>query len=217
MAQIVVIGLGRFGFHVARELHAQGHEVLAIDSDPEVVQRIRNHASRALVLDARDTERLDALDLPGVDAAVVSLGERVDVSSLVALHLRELGLKRIVTKAGSEEHGKLLRLIGVDEVIFPEREAAERLALRLSRSNLLEHLELGEDYSVEELAPSEQMVGRTLAELELPSRFDVQVLGTRDALTGTMQFNPGAGYRIRDSDSLLVLGANEQLERLRKL
>jgi trk system potassium uptake protein TrkA len=216
MAQIVVIGLGRFGFHVARELHAARHEVLAIDIDPEIVQRVRHHSTRAVVLDARDAERLDALGVADLDAAVVSLGERVDVSCLVALHLKELGVPRIVTKAGSEDHGKLLRLIGAHEVIFPERESAERLAHRLTSNDVLQHLPLGEGVSIDEIAPGEEMIGRTLAELGLPRRFNVQVLAVRDALTGQLRANPGAGFRVKDSDSLLVVGDDTSLEKLRR-
>lgn len=216
MAQILVVGLGRFGFHVARELFEARHEVLAVDVDPDIVQRIRNHASRAVVLDARDGERLDALGVADFDAAVVSLGERIDVSTLVALHLKEIGVKKIVTKAGSEDHGKLLRIIGVSEVIFPEREAAERLAHRLTSADLLQHLPLGEGVSIDEIAPHEWMTGKTLAELALPRRFNLQVLAVRDALTGQLRANPGALFRVKDSDSLLVVGDDHSLRKLRK-
>lgn len=216
MAQIVVIGLGRFGFHVARELHAARHEVLAIDVDPDIVQRVRHHSTRALVLDARDAERLAALGVADFDAAVVSLGERIDVSSLVTLHLKELKVRRIVTKAGSEDHAKLLRLIGAHEVIFPERESAERLAHRLTSRDLLQHLPLGEGISIDELAPHDWMIGKTLAELGLPNRFNVQVLAARDALTGQLRANPGAGFRVKESDSLLVVGDDQSLLKVRK-
>lgn len=216
MAQIAVIGLGRFGFHVASALFDAGHEVLAVDVDPEVVQRIRDHATRAVVLDARDAERLAALGVADFDAAVVSLGELIDVSSLVTLHLKELGVERLITKAGSEDHGKLLRLIGVDEVIFPEREAAERLAHRLSSNDLLQHLPLGEGVSIDEIAPHEWMIGKTLAELGLPRRFNLQVLAARDALSGQLRANPGAGFRVKESDSLLVVGDDASLLKLRR-
>lgn len=216
MAQIVVIGLGRFGFNVVRELNAAGHEVLAIDVDPDIVQRIRNHARRALVLDARDSERLAALGVADFDAAVVSLGERIDVSTLIALHLKELGVPKIVTKAGSEDHGKLLRLIGVDEVIFPERESAERLAHRLTSAEVLQHLPLGEGISIDEVAPAEWMLGKSLAELALPRRFNLQVLAVRDALTGQLRANPGAAFLVKDSDSLLLVGDDASLQNLRQ-
>ncbi len=215
MAQVAVIGLGRFGFHVAKHLHLAGHEVLAIDIDPQNVDRIADFSSRAVVLDARESERLDALGIRDFDVVVVSLGERVDVSALLALHLKEVGVRRLITKAGSEDHGKLLKLIQVDEVVFPEREAAERLARRLASPNLLDYLDLGEDFSLHEVAPPDSFVGKSIQDLQLRSRFSVQVLAIRDYLTGKMQVNPGADFVIKDSDALLVLGNNKDLDRLK--
>lgn len=215
MAQVAVIGLGRFGFHVAKHLHQAGHEVLAIDIDPKNVERIADFSSRAVVLDARDGERLDALGIRDFDVVVVSLGERVDASALVALHLKEVGVRRLITKAGSEDHGKLLNLIRVDEVVFPEREAAERLALRLSSPNLLDYLHLGEEFSLHEIAPPDFFVGKSLQDLRLRNRYHIQVLAIRDSLTGKMQVNPAADFVIKDSDALLVLGSNEDLARLK--
>lgn len=136
MAQVAVIGLGRFGFYVTKHLHQAGHDVLAIDIDPQNVDAIADFSSRAVVLDARDKERLDALGIQDFDVVVVSLGERVDASALVALHLKEIGVRRLICKAGSEDHVKLLELIGVSEVVFPEREAAERLASHLGNEDL---------------------------------------------------------------------------------
>lgn len=214
MAQIVVIGLGRFGSHVARTLHRSGDEVLAIDSDPEQVERIKEDCSRAIVLDGRDKDRLEALGIADFDVAVVSLGELIDVSALIALHLKELGVPRIVTKAGSEDHGKLLSLIGVEQVVYPEQEAAERLARRLHDPNLMDFIPLGDAYSIEEIATPDDFVGKTLAELRLRNRFGVQVLGIRDALTDRLDLNPGPQIRLKPSDALLILGRNDELRRL---
>lgn len=217
MAQVAVIGLGRFGFHVARQLHLAGHEVLAIDVSPENVEDIADFSSRAVVLDGREKERLEALGIRDFDMVVVSLGERIDASALVTLHLKELGVRRIITKAGSEDHRKLLELIGAHEVVFPEREAAERLARRLASPNLLDYINLGEDYSIHEVAPPGSFVGRTLAELDLRKRLGVQVLAVREALTEEVRVNPDPDFRIKESDALLVLGRNEDLARLRLL
>lgn len=217
MAQVAVIGLGRFGFHVAKQLHLAGHEVLAIDISPENVEDIADFSSRAVVLDGREKERLEALGIRDFDVVVVSLGERIDASALVALHLKEIGVRRLITKAGSEDHRKLLELIGVDEVVFPEREAAERLARRLGSPNLLDYINLGEDHSIHEVAPPESFVGRTLAELSLRKRFGVQVLAIREALTQEVRVNPDSDFRIKESDALLVLGRNQDLARLREL
>jgi trk system potassium uptake protein TrkA len=216
MAQVAVIGLGRFGFHVARCMHLAGHDVLAIDSDPLHVQRIRDFSSRAVVLDARDKERLEALGIRDFDVVVVSLGERVDASALVTLHLKELGVERLIAKAGSVDHGKLLERIGVAEVVFPEREAAERLAHRLTHPNVIDYIPLGLNSSIHEVSPPASFVGRTLGELKLRNRFKVQVLAIRDAETQDVSLNPDAEVAIRETDTLLVLGRDEDLDRLKK-
>lgn len=216
MAQIAVIGLGRFGFHAARALQEAGHDVLAIDIDQGNVERIGDLVSRAVRLDARDKDRLEALGIKDFDVVVVSLGERIDASTLVALHLKELKVPKIITKAGSADHGKLLELIGVHEIVFPEREAAARLARRMSTANLLDYIPLGGTYSIQEIAPTGDMVGRSLEELRLRNRYNVQVIGVRDVLTDEVDLNPGAKFRVKDSDSLVILGKNENLERMKK-
>lgn len=217
MSQIVVIGLGRFGSHVVRELFASGHEVLAIDILEDNVQQVRDHCQRAVVLDARDSVRLEELGVGESEIAVVSLGERIEASALVTLHLRELEVPRIITKAGSRDHARLLELIGAHEIVFPEQEAATRLARRLASANILDFVPLGEDYSIHEIAPPAEFIGRDLVELDLRSRFGVQVLGVRSALTDELTLNPDPHYRPTDSDILVVLGPNTQLDKLRKL
>lgn len=216
MAQIAVIGLGRFGFHIAQHLHEAGHEVLAIDSQASNVQSIRDFSSRAVVLDARDKERLEALGIRDFDVVVVSLGEAIDVSALVTLHLKELGVKRLITKAGSEDHRKLLKLIGADEVVFPEHEVAARLANRLTSPNLVDYIPLGLECSIHEVSMPESFVGKSLGELKLRSRFKVQVLAILDSGTQKVEINPDAGLPLKPTDTLLVLGRNQDLDRMKK-
>jgi trk system potassium uptake protein TrkA len=213
--QIAVIGLGRFGFHAARELQAAGNDVLAIDIEHSNVQRIKDLVSRAVCLDARDKERLRALGVADFDVVVISLGERIDASTLVALHMKELKVPKIVTKAGSADHGKLLALIGVHEIVYPEQEAAERLARRIAKGNLIDFIPLGETHSIQEIAPPDGWIGKTLEELALPSRYGVQVIGARDAIRDDVVLNPGAGFRVKESDALVILGENDDLETMK--
>lgn len=217
MSQVAVIGLGRFGFHAAKALHEFGHEVLAIDIDREVVQRIRDFSSQAVVADCRDKDKLEALGIREFDVVVVSLGERIDTSSLVALHLRELKIRKVITKAGSEDHAKLLKLIGAHEIVFPEREAAEHLARRLTDVNVIDFLPLGESHSIHEVAAPEGFVGKTLHDLDLRRRYEVQVLAVRDVLRDEVHFNPGADWLVKESEILVILGSNEALARLRRI
>ena len=216
MAQIAVIGLGRFGFHAASELHEAGHEVLAVDLNPATVQKARDHSTQAVVLDARETEPLKALGVPDFDAVVLSLGTRVDASALVTLHLRDLGVRRLIVKASSDDHARLLKMIGADEIVFPERDAAERLARRLSDGNLIDFIPLGEEHSLREVSAPEGFIGQTLVDLRLRNRFGVQVVAIRREGDTPVLVNPAPDTVIGKGDALFVLGRDEQLDRLKK-
>ncbi len=216
MAQILVVGLGKFGFHVAHLLHEHDHEVVAVDSDPAHVQAIRDHCSKAVHLDARDKRRLESIGLKHFEIAVVSLGEAVDVSALVSLHLREAGVPRIITKAGSEDHARLLEKLEVDEIIFPEREAADRLVRRLSNENVLDFIPLDQSCSIEEVTAPSSWVGKTLGELKVRQRFGLAVVGVRSQETGVLRLNPSSEHMVLGSQSLLVMGDNTDLRKLQR-
>ncbi len=217
MSQFAVIGIGRFGFHVAKLLHESGHDVLAVDSDAAAIQRVKDHCTQAVVLDGRDKLRLRALGVRDFDAVVISLGERLEASALIALHLKEIGVKRIIAKAASSDHAKLLELIGVSEIISPERQAAERLANRLRDTNVLDYIPLGQGYGIHEITPPKEFLGKSLVELRLRNRFNIQVLAIRDGRSDELKINPSAEFRIREFHILVVLGSDDDLDRLRKM
>ena len=217
MSQLAVIGIGRFGFHVARLLHESGHNVLAVDLSAPAVQRVKDHCTQAVVLDARDKQRVRALGLRDFDAVVISLGERLEASTLIALHLKEIGVKRIIAKAGSTDHAKLLELIGVSEIISPERQAAERLANRLRDTNVLDYIPLGKGYGIHEIIPPKEFLGKSLVELRLRNRFNIQVLAIRDGRTDELKINPSAQFQIHEFHILVVLGSDGDFDQLRKL
>ena len=217
MSQFAVIGLGSFGFHMTRLLHEIGHDVLAIDVSAEAIQRIKDHCTQAVMLDGRDKERLGALGIKDYDVVLISLGEQIEASILVALHLKEIGVKKVIAKAGSDDHAKLLELIGVEEIISPERQAAERLANRLRDANVLDYVPLGETHSIHEITPPNEFIGKSLEELRLRNRFGVQVLAIRDTRTNALEVNPTAKSRVKDSHVLVLLGLNTDLDRLREM
>jgi trk system potassium uptake protein TrkA len=214
MAQVAVIGLGRFGFHVAGMLHEARHEVLAVDVDPAQVQTIRDHSTQAVVLDAREIEPLRSLGIAEFDAVVLSLGQSIDASAIVTLHLKDLGVERIIVKAVSDDHARLLEMIGVREVVFPERDAAERLVRRLSDVNLIDFIPLGEDHSLREVTTPPSFVDRSLVTLRLRNRFGVQVVAIRRLGESTVTVNPAPDTVLREGDALLVLGRDEDLDRI---
>jgi len=215
MARFAVIGLGKFGAHVARALYERGHEVIGVDNDRERVQDLRDHCTRALATDCTDPQALRELGLEECDAVIVSMGERMDASILVTLYLREIGVRRIVAKAVSFDHGKILGLIGATEVVHPERDTAMRLAVALGSRSILEYLPLGVGFSLVELATPPSFIGRTLGELEIRKQYHIQVVAVKSG--DRLELAPGAGFKIAEGDILLVVGRDTDLDAITRL
>jgi trk system potassium uptake protein TrkA len=212
MARFGVIGLGNFGHHVAKTLYEEGHEVIAVDADREHVQKIKDFTTVALVGDAASKEFLVTHGFADLAAVVVSTGERSHIATLITLHLKELRVPRIVVKAISEDHGRILEKIGATDIIFPEKDMAIRAAKALSTPNIIEHIPLGEDFSITEIAPPRSFIGKSLVELDLRNRYRITVLGIRDVLTEEFTALPPAQRLIRDSDILVLAGRPEDVE-----
>lgn len=210
MGRYAIIGLGKFGGTIARALYEKGHEVAAIDRDADVVQDHRDHCSQAITADCTDHETIRALGLADADAVVVSLGERMDASILVTLYLRELGVKRIVAKAVSDDHHKILSLIGATDIIHPERDSALRVAKGLVIRSVVEYLPLGAGYSLIEMTAPSSLCGKTLAELQLRTSYQVLLVGVHRQ--GELQMIPGADFTIRSGDVLLLVGKDDDIE-----
>lgn len=209
MKRVAVIGLGSFGYNVVRRLYEQGAEVIAIDIDEDAVQACADTSHHAVVADATDKAALEALHISDVDVAVVSLGERMDVITLCSLHLKELGVARVATKAISDNHEKILKAIGVDEVIQPEKEAALRLGTRLSLSNIIAVLPMvSDDYSVVALHATEKLSGKRLGDLESAS---IQVVAIQSGDERRPKLIPSEDEIIQADSRLIILGADEEI------
>jgi len=215
MGRYAVIGLGKFGATVVRTLHARGHEVVAIDQDKERVQDLRDVSTQAIEADCTDQETLRALGIHDADAVVVSLGERMDASILVTLYLRDLGLKQIVVKAISEDHGKVLHLIGATEIVHPERDTARRVARGLGLRSIVEYLPLASDSSLVEVKVPAEFVGRTLAELEIRKRFQVLVVAIKRG--ESLVLATGGDERLQPGDVLVLVGRDVDLDAVGRL
>ena len=212
MARFGVIGLGNFGHHVARTLYEEGHEVIAVDADREHVQAIKDYATVALVGDAANKEFLVTHGFAELGAVVVSTGDRSHIATLITLYLKELKVARIVVKAISEDHGRILERIGATDIIFPEKDMAIRTARTLSAPNIIEHIPLGEDFAITEVSPPRKFIGKSLIELDMRNRYKITVLGIRDVLTEEFIALPPAQRLIRDSDILILAGKPEDVE-----
>ena len=215
--RIAVFGLGSFGRNVALELGSLGHDVLAMDREEERILPVRDHVSRAVVGDAVDRAALEKLGVEGIDTALVSLGQNMSGAILLTLHLTELSVGRILVEALDDDHGAALTKLGADQIIFPEREMAVRLARTLVYPNLVEILPLGPEMAVVELAVPESLVGRSLRELELRRNHGVQVLAAKDP--GSTHVEPILDPdRVIEKETILIcLGRTEDLEKLQNL
>ena len=211
MKRFVVIGLGNFGASVAEALHTQKHDVIAIDTNEEAVERIAPLVGRAVVGDGRQLRTLDKLGAKNADGGVVSTGDDITASILATMALRDLKVAEIYVKVISGDHARVMEKLGVTETIFPERESAFRLATRISRSGILNYVRLGEGFSIQEMAVPEPWIGKSLRELRLPSRYRIAVIAVHDVLTGEMIPVPRPDAPLKDSDTLLVAGKDEDL------
>jgi trk system potassium uptake protein TrkA len=213
--RVVVIGLGIFGFHIAKELYEKGMEVIAIDKSKEVIQKIKDSCSKAVVADAREKEVLEAIGIQEDDTVIVSFGEDLSASTLLTLHLKELNVKRIIVKAPSEDHKRILQKVGATEVIIPEREMAAKVARSLISPNVIDYIPISEDYNISEIAPPASFIGKSIAELNLRKRYHIEVIAIRDVLSDRITLVPQASSVIKDSDILVVIGKDPDIQKIK--
>ena len=215
MKSYVVIGLGRFGTAVAVELCKLGNEVLAMDEDQANVQAVADHVTHAVTADARDPAVLKALGIRNFDCAIVAVGNDIGASALITLSLKELGLPQVVCKAQSYVHQRVLEKIGADRVVFPEQEMALRLARNLANGDILNFIELSEEYSIMECRCPRQWQGKSIRELDVRARHRLNIIAIRRG--GGMTISPGGEYALQEEDELVVLGRNEDIREVERL
>ena len=215
MTSFVIIGLGRFGTAIASELSALGHEVLAVDVDEERVQQVADHVTHAVTGDGRNIEVLRALGVRNFDCVVVAMGSDVGNSALITLNLKELGVKEVICKAQSHVHSRVLEKIGADRVVFPEYEMGAKLAQGLSSSNVLNFIELSEDYGILELSALQSWQGKSLRELDVRNRHHVNVIAIRK--NGELNVAPSPDLPLESGDQVVALGRYEDINLLHEV
>lgn len=208
----LVFGLGRFGSSLARSLCEQGQQVLAVDSSEEQVQSIAPYVTEAVQLDATDEAALATLEVSSFDGAVVSIGENVRDSVLICVLLKEMGIPHLIAKANDELHAKVLLKIGVDRVVFPERDMGERVARSIVTPGVLDLMQLDNDCQIVEILLPEKWAGNTLTELNIRRRFGISILAVHR--NGNFIVSPPADFGLESGDTLLVLGKTEDIESL---
>ena len=216
MKSCLVVGLGRFGFAVACELCKLGVDVLGLDEREDVVNRASNYITHVVAGDAKDEAVLRAIGVRNFDCAVVAIASDVESSVMITILLKEMGIKTIVAKASGEMHAKILRKVGADTAVFPEDAMGRRLAQKLASQNVLDFIELSDEYSIVEINAPSAWYGKSIKQLDVRAQFGINILAIRDRTDyENINISPSAHYVINDGDILVIVGANEDIEKIK--
>ncbi|TJY39772.1 TrkA family potassium uptake protein [Cohnella pontilimi] len=208
--QFAIIGLGRFGSSLGRELSQLGYEVLGIDHDEEKVNEMSSVLTHAVAADGTEEEVLRSIGVRNFDCGIIAIGDDIQASILAAILLKDLGVKKVVAKAVSELHGRVLEKIGVDRVIYPERDMGIRVAHQLVSPNLLDYIELSKNYTIAELGVPKKLTGKTLSDINSRGRFGCSVVAINKPKG--MIIAPVAEDVLTEDDVMVVIGTNRQVE-----
>ncbi len=217
MRKFAIIGLSSFGINLVRTLAKHPDiEVIAVDEDERKVNQVKDLIDRPITMDGTNRENLESLNIKELDCVVVSMGPGLE-PSIIAVHLlKELGARKIIAKALSEDHEKILTLVGATEVSYPERDVARKIGSRLRFDNLLDFLTVESGFMIQEIAPPDAFVGKTLAEIHLRQKYNVTVIAIKSLIPEATHINPGADFVVKESDILLVFGSEDDILKLHK-
>jgi trk system potassium uptake protein len=211
--QVLVMGLGRFGSAVARELERLGHQVLALDRNEQRVNEIAPDVTHALQLDAADEDALRSVGAADFSTGIVAMSTETEPSIFATMVLKRLGVRTVIAKAGSLLHGEILSRVGADRVVFPERETGLRLAHSFNVPYVIDYLDVAPSFGIEKIRPPQSFVGRSLGELDLKTRLGLTPIVLR---RGQQVFvNPAREERVAEGDELILVGRDEKLDQLR--
>lgn len=221
----VVVGLGTFGLTIASELLKKGCQVTAIDKDEEKVELASEFALDVIIADGRDKKPLEEAGVSSADAAIVSIGEDLEASFLVTLHLKELGIPWIVTKASSTSQGEILEKIGADRIIYPEEEMAKKLAEQLLNPSIINYLQLNDNVGIMESETPDTFINKTLKGLSLRNKYGLNLIAIKrksqkknaKEVVEDLIIIPSSDEKIIEGDTLLVIGDYKSLERFKKM
>lgn len=212
--EFVVIGLGRFGSSIVRELIELEADVMAIDISQDRVDEFANIATQAVAVDTTDEAALRSLGIRNFEHVVIAIGENIQASILTTLILKEIGVQRITVKAQNDYHEKVLRKIGADQVVHPERDMGKRIANNLVSNNILDYLELSDEYSIVEIQANEYLAGSSLIDLDIRAKYGVNIVAIK---RGThILVSPQAIEQIEINDILIVIGSDVDIHRFER-
>ncbi|KUO50863.1 MAG: potassium uptake system protein [Desulfitibacter sp. BRH_c19] len=210
MGSFAVIGLGRFGESVAKTLVSLGHEVLGIDIAEEKVQELSEHLTQVVIADTRHEDVLKKLGIRNFDGVVIAIGQNIEANILTTIIVSQLGTKNIIAKAQSDIHGEVLKRVGANKVVFPEKDMGQKVAHSIVSGNILDFIELSSKHSIAECTAPINFIGKSLGALDLRAKHGISVLAIKKG--DKIIVSPGAGNLIEENDLLVILGCNEDID-----
>ncbi|GFI62100.1 Ktr system potassium uptake protein A [Clostridiales bacterium] len=215
MKSVLMIGMGRFGHHLCKNMAELGNEIMIIDENEKAIEDLAGDITGALIGDCTNPEVLKSLGIDNYDICFVCIGSNFQSSLEITSQLKELGAKYVVSKANRDIHAKFLLRNGADEVIYPDRDIAEKVAKKFTSDNVFDYIELTDDYSVYEIPPLPKWAGKTITESEIRPKYKISILGIKHN-DGRVTMLPPADYEISADDHLMVIGSAGDVEKLLK-
>ncbi len=209
MKSILIIGMGRFGQHLCRKLMELENEVMIVDQKEETLEELLPYVTNAKVGDCTKVEVLKSFGIRNFDVCIVCIGTNFQSSLEITSSLKELGAKRVISKATRDVHAKFLLRNGADEVIYPDRDIAERLAVRVTANHVFDYIEMG-DYGIYEIPPLKEWLGKSIKEVNFRVKYHVSILGTKK--NGETNLLPPAEHTFREDEHLMVIGQKKDVE-----
>ena len=214
MKTVLIIGMGRFGQHLCRKMLQLNNEVMIVDQREEAMEDLLPLVTNAKIGDCTNEEVLHSLGVGNFDLCFVCIGTNFQSSLEITSLLKEAGARHVISKATRDIQAKFLRRNGADAVVYPEKDIAERIAVRYSADNVFDYIELDEEYSIYEIPPLREWVGKTIGEVDFRARLNSSIIGTR--LNGITSFLPGADHVFRAEEHLMVIGKKKDIDKILK-
>ncbi len=212
MKTVAVLGLGRFGRSVAEALMEGGAEVMAVDSDPELVEELSDKVTYAMIADLRDMEDIKSLGISNMDVVVVAMAESLEASIMSIMTAKELGVPKVIAKAANKATADIFRKVGADSIIFPEDETGKRTAHTILSSTFLEFFDVSDSLCIIEMLPKDSWVGKSLKELDLRRKYGANVIAVKEQGETTPVFDPDRP--LSKDTPILVLVNKKDVKRL---
>ena len=212
MKSVLVIGMGRFGYNLALKMQDLGNQVMIVDQDDEIIERLATTFHDCHVGDCTNEFVLKSLDVKSFDICFVTIGANFESSLVITILLKKLGARKIVSKAAQEIQANVLHMIGADEVIFPEKDLAETLAVKYNSSNVFDYLELSDEYGIFEIPILPYWVGQTILTIDVRKKHKLNIIAVKNK--DNMLVSPDANYVFKENDHVVVVGKQDGIRKI---